>query len=142
MNSFLKTSISVILFILLSSFVFNNTLVGFWGLSKVHTKVYVNNNISIDTLKYANSDSLTIEFSINQKYHQYENNLLSDTTSFRLTDNFIFLNSEDLSPNFFEIKKLTTDSLVLANNYDYYLNADSTIKFEKTITFIRINPEF
>lgn len=142
MNSFLKTCIGIVLFFLLSSFIFNYSIVGFWGLSKVHTKVYVNNNISIDTLKYANSDSLTIGFSNDQKYLQYENNILTDTTSFRLTDNFIFLSSEDLSPNFFEIKKLTSDSLVLANNYDYYLNADSTIKFEKTITFTRIYPEY
>lgn len=113
---------------LFSSFKINESpdVSGSWVLTKATFRDLLNNNISFDSAKtdYGYDDMVIHLYS--GKYLLLESSVFSDSSTYRVTDNKLFFESGTMSPNNFNVEKITSDSLVLYNELSYYVNDDST----------------
>jgi hypothetical protein len=111
---------------------------GTWILSKGTMRELLNNNISFDSIKsnYGSSD-MVLNFA-NGHYQITEFNTLTDSSTYRVTDNYLFFESGNMDPGYFTLEKITTDSLVLFHQTSHYLNDDSTYTATTRLHFYKL----
>lgn len=120
----------------------NIDVTGTWILSKGTLRNLLNNNISFDSLKSNyGANEMVLNFS-NGHYQILENTVISDSSTYRVTDNYLFLESGNIYPGYFTIEKITADSLVLYQEMRDFINDDSTFVTKTRLHFYRPQYEY